>query len=136
MFRNDPFSDFDRFFGTVGRPTLPLDAVRREHEVEVRIDLPGVSPDDIDVRIEDHTLSVRAERLADAADGETVLIAERRFGVVHRRLRLTEELDTDELVADYSNGVLTITIPVRASATPRRIEIATATAALAEPATA
>ena len=127
MFRTDPFAEFDRFFRPVGRPTLPLDAVRREHEVEVCIDLPGVARDDIEVSVDDRYLTVRAERVADTRDDDTVLIGERRFGVLHRRLRLAEELDADGLSADYADGVLRIVIPIRESATPRRVEIGVGT---------
>jgi len=132
MFRTDPFAEFDRFFRPVGRPTLPLDAVRREGEVEIHIDLPGVARDDIDVRVENRHLTVRAERTRPGGEDETMLIGERRFGTFHRQLRLADELDADGLTADYTDGVLAITIPVRASATARQVEIGSGSPALEE----
>ncbi|MGI9603153.1 MAG: Hsp20/alpha crystallin family protein [Acidimicrobiales bacterium] len=124
MFRTtDPLAEFDRFFRPVGRPTLPLDAVRRDDEVEVHVDLPGVARDDIDVSVDDRRLTIRAERHNPSGDDDTALISERRFGSLHRQLHLADELDADALRADYVDGVLRITIPVRASAAPRRVEI-------------
>ena len=130
MFRTDPFADFDRFLRPIGRPTLPLDAVRHDDKVVVRIDLPGVLREHIDVRVDERTLTIEAERARDTGDDDTVLIGERRFGRFHRQLRLAEELDADGLTAEYVDGVLTLTIPVRASATPRRVEIGGGTPAL------
>jgi len=130
MFRTDPFADFDRFLRPVGRPSLPLDAVRRDGDVVVHIDLPGVTRDDIEVSVDERTLTVHAERGRETGDDDTVLIAERRFGRFHRQLRLADTLDAEGLTADYADGVLTLTIPVRASASPRKVEIGAGAPAL------
>lgn len=136
MFRTDPFADINRFFAPVGRPTLPVEAVRRDDEVEVRLDLPGVERDDIDVQIDERTLTIRAERPRPTVDDETVLIDERRYGTFHRQLRLAAELDADTLEASYVDGVLVLKIPVLASATPRRVEIGVGASATADSNTA
>ncbi|MDH3705288.1 MAG: Hsp20/alpha crystallin family protein [Acidimicrobiia bacterium] len=130
MFRTDPFADFDRFLRPVGRPSLPLDAVRHDGEVIVTIDLPGVARDDIEVHVDERQLTVQAERTRETDDEATVLIGERRYGRFHRQLRLADELDAEGLTADYVDGVLTLSIPVRASASPRKVEIGAGAPAL------
>jgi len=129
----DPFREFDRlaesFFG--GRvDTMPFDAVRRDGEVVVEMDLPGVDPESIDVTVERNHVSVRAERSRPARDGETVLASGRRYGHFRRDLELGESLDANRLEAHYDNGVLTLRIPLAESAQPRKVAVATGRPAL------
>jgi HSP20 family protein len=128
LMRFDPFRDFDRLaeqvFGTARTaPWIPMDAVRREHEVELHFDLPGVRPDSIDVTVEKNVLTVRAERAWYPAEGDEVLARERPQGTFTRQVLLGEALDTDAVSATYTDGVLTVRIPVAEQAKPRKIEI-------------
>lgn len=131
LVRYDPFRELDRMtdqlFGRSGVSPqwMPMDAVRRGHEVELRFDLPGVSPDSIDLTVERNVLTVKAERGWQPAEGDEVLARERPQGSVTRQVMLGEALDTDKLAARYDAGVLTITIPVAEQAKPRRVEIQT-----------
>jgi HSP20 family protein len=102
---------------------MPMDAVRQGHEVVLRFDLPGVSPDSIDLTVERNVLTVRAERSWQPAEGDEVLARERPQGSVTRQVMLGESLDTESLEARYDAGVLTITIPVAEQAKPRKVEI-------------
>jgi HSP20 family protein len=129
LVRYDPFRQFDRmadqlFGGAPNRPQLmALDAVRREHEVELRFDLPGVSPDTIDLTVERDVLTVKAERQFEHEEGEEVLTQERSQGAVTRQIVLGELLDAERLHARYDSGVLTVVIPVAEQAKARKVEI-------------
>jgi HSP20 family protein len=137
LMRTDTFRELDRLAqsllgstppGTWSRPTgMPLDAYRKGDEFVVVFDLPGVSPDAIDIDVERNVLTVRAERRPLSFDGEAhVQTAERPMGAFARQLFLGDALDTDRIQAAYENGVLTLRIPVAEQAKPRRVEIATA----------
>jgi HSP20 family protein len=127
LMRTDPFRDLDRLaeavFGTTERPAvMPMDAFRHDGEFVIQLDLPGIDPDSIDLTVERSVLTVHAERKRPDDDAERV-VGERTYGVFSRQMFLGDTLDVDELEADYSDGVLTIRIPVAEQAKPRRIEI-------------
>lgn len=133
LMRTDPFRELDRFAqqvfgqstGTWSRPTsMPMDAYRDGDEFVVAFDLPGVVADAIELNVERNVLTVRAERRPVERHGETQ-IAERPLGVFSRQLFLGDTLDTERITADYTDGVLTLRIPVLEKAKPRRIEIST-----------
>lgn len=127
LMRTDPFRDLDRLtqqmWGTASRPALmAMDAWREGDDFVVTFDLPGVSPDSVDLDVERNVLTVRAER--PALDGDRELIAaERPRGVFSRQLILGDNLDTESVGASYEAGVLTIRIPVAEQAKPRKIQI-------------
>ena len=125
LMRFDPFRELDRFTQQVagGRPSMPMDAYRKDAHVYVHFDLPGVDPESIELTVERNSLSVSAERSWLYADNVDVLASERRQGKVSRQLLLGENLDLDHLEANYDRGVLTLTIPVAESAKPRRVQI-------------
>jgi HSP20 family protein len=131
LVRYDPFRELDRmteqFFGRGRTQWMPMDALRHEHHVELRFDLPGVAPDSIDVEVERNVLTVRAEREWSPGEGTEVIAHERPYGAVTRQVMLGESLDPDRLEASYDAGVLTLTIPVAEEAKPRKIEIHTGT---------
>jgi HSP20 family protein len=134
LMRTDPFRELDRLTqqvfgnnatGTWSRPTaMPMDAYRAGDEFVVAFDLPGVSPDAIELDVERNVLTVKAERRP-VATGEHVemQVAERPLGVFSRQLFLGDTLDTDHIDASYDAGVLTLRIPIAEKAKPRRIAI-------------
>ncbi|WP_158841674.1 Hsp20/alpha crystallin family protein [Saccharothrix deserti] len=132
LMRTDPFRELDRlaqqFFtgpGTWSRPTpMPMDAYRAGDEFVVEFDLPGVSPDAIDLDVERNVLTVKAERRPHRTEEEVEMqLSERPLGVFSRQLFLGESLDVDRIKADYNAGVLTLRIPVAERAKPRKISI-------------
>ena len=131
LMRTDPFREFDRltrrFFepGTWSRPApMPMDAYRVGDEFVVALDLPGVSPDTIDLDVDRNVLTVKAERRpAVTGDEVETQVSERPLGVFSRQLFLGDSLDTEHIKADYEAGVLTLRIPVHEKAKPRKIEI-------------
>jgi HSP20 family protein len=132
LMRTDPFRDLDRLTqqvfgtnGTLARPSvLPMDAWREGDTFHVEFDLPGVSPDSIDLDVERNVVTVKAERPARASDAE-LIAAERPRGIFSRQLILGDNLDTEKISASYDAGVLTLQIPVAEQAKPRRIAVAT-----------
>ena len=128
LMRTDPFRELDRLtqqmFGGVARPSaMPMDAYRKGDEFFVHFDLPGINPDSIDLTVEQNVLTVKADRLPPRVDGAEFLVTERPSGTFTRQLFLGETLDPDHIQADYSAGVLTLTIPVHEAAKPRKLEI-------------
>jgi HSP20 family protein len=128
----DPFRDFDRLasqvLGTTNRPAvMPMDAWRQGDEFHIEFDLPGVSPESIDLDVERNVLTVRAERLPRNGDWE-MLASERPRGVFSRQLVLGDNLDLDRIRAHYDGGVLQLSIPVAERAKPRKIDVSTSQA--------
>lgn len=105
-----------------------MDAIRRDNEVELRFDLPGIDRDSIDVTVERGVLTVSARRSEEHTESEKPFIRERVMGSYTRRVSLSDTVDADKIEADYSNGVLTVHVPVAEKAQPRKIEVTDAKA--------
>ena len=128
LIRSDPFRDLDRLaqqvLGGAARPaTMPMDAYRQKDRFYVHFDLPGVRAESIALTVEHNVQTVRAERHRDETEGTEMLIAECPSGTFSRQVFLGEALDTEHIAADYTAGVLTLTIPVRESAKPHSIHV-------------
>lgn len=124
----DPFRELERYFGSVTRgpavSAMPMDLYREGDAYCVKIDLPGVDPGSIDIDVEDRTLTVRAERKS-VPEGEDHqwLTRERPSGNFARQLTLGAGLAPDKIEAHYTDGVLTLAIPVSEAAKPRKIAV-------------
>jgi HSP20 family protein len=129
LMRTDPYREVDRLaqqlLGTAARPAAMLmNAYRRGDTFYVELDLPGVKPDSIDLTVEQNVLTVRAQREAvDAAGDIELIVSECPAGTFTRQVFLGETLDTAQIQADYSAGVLKLSIPIREAAKPRRVAI-------------
>ena len=132
-----PLFDFD-LMGRPWTPTsavagaAPVDAVRTKDALELRFDLPGFDPASIDLSVEKHVLTLRAERNWVLEDEDRVLLRERRHGSVTRQLRLSDGLDAGRVQATFDNGVLSVRIPVAENAQPRKVEIAIGSGEMAQ----
>jgi HSP20 family protein len=128
LMRFDPFREVDRLTEAMleraSVPRMPMDAYRHGDKFLVRFDLPGIDPASIDVTVEKNVLAVRAERAAEQAEEDEVVVVERPQGTFSRQVFLGEGLDPEHIEARYDGGVLTLTIPVAEQAKPRRVEIA------------
>ncbi|MFE6270386.1 Hsp20/alpha crystallin family protein [Streptomyces goshikiensis] len=132
LMRTDPFREMDRIVqqlsgtsGTWSKPSvMPMDAYREGVEYVIAFDLPGVTPEAIDIDVERNMLTVKAERRP-AAKNDTVQmeLSERPLGVFSRQVMLADTLDTERIQADYDAGVLTLRIPIAERAKPRKISI-------------
>jgi HSP20 family protein len=130
----DPFAEFHRALRTAdgGHAPMRMDAVRRESEIELRFDLPGIDPDSINVTVDRGVLAVSAHRAEEYADAEKPFIRERVMGSFARRVRLSDSVDAENISAAYDGGVLRVTVPLVERAQPRKIEVSTAAKAAVE----
>ena len=120
---------FDDLWG--GRPfdatqwVPPVDIFEKsDRGVVIRIDLPGMTRDDVQLTVERNVLTVSGERLNEPSlRREQFHRMERFAGAFSRSFSLPSTLDTDKISAAYENGVLTITLPAREEARPRQIAV-------------
>ena len=128
LIRNaDPFRELDRLtqqlMGTTNRPVaMPMDAWREGDRFVLEFDLPGVSPESVDLDVERNVLTIRAERVAGNGDWQ-MLASERPRGAFSRQLVLGDNLDLEHIDASYRDGVLRLVVPVAEKAKPRKIEV-------------
>ncbi|MET8244125.1 Hsp20/alpha crystallin family protein [Streptomyces sp. NPDC005202] len=128
LMRTDPFRELDRLaervWGTVARPVgMPMDAWREGDTFFVELDLPGVTPESIDLDVERNVLTVKAERKPAYGEDTETVITERPAGTFSRQLFLGETLDVERIDASYEAGVLKLRIPLAEHAKPRKIAI-------------
>ncbi|SFR91617.1 HSP20 family protein [Halomicrobium zhouii] len=130
MSRRTPFDDIERLIDRMGEQfedasrqwgglnpqqlsgASSIDVVDRGDAFDVRADLPGFEPDDVDFRVVDQTLHLDAARSDEVSteDGEFVH-QERTSKSISRRVRLPEPVDADDVTATLEQGVLSVTIP-------------------------
>ena len=131
LMRFDPFRELDRLTDQAWRggrmPVMPLDAYRQGDVFVIDFDLPGVDPSSIDLTIERNVLTVSAERTWQRQEGVDVVAAERPQGRFSRQLFLGDSLDATKVDANYTNGVLTVHLPVAEQAKPRKVEVSAGT---------
>ena len=141
--RWDPFREFvtlqDRMnrlvrdsFGTEGREEAltttafapPVDVYEDEHNVTLKIEVPGIEEKDIDVRIENNTLTVHGERKFEKEEKEeNYRRVERQYGSFTRTFTLPNTVDPEKVQADYDKGVLKIKLAKKAEAKPKQIKV-------------
>jgi HSP20 family protein len=111
----DPFRELDRLLsmatsGTRAPLGMPLDVYRGEDgSYHIEADLPGVDSDSMEVTVERGVLTIRAERTPHYGDEESVIVVERPHGSFTRQLSLGEGVDSENLTAEYADGVLHVT---------------------------
>lgn len=104
--------------------TPAIDIFESENDVVLKADLPGVKQEDIDIRLENGTLTLKGERKFEKPDeGKGYHRLERGYGAFTRVFTLPESLDDASVKADYRNGVLSITIGKKEVAKPRSIKV-------------
>jgi HSP20 family protein len=104
-----------------------VDVVEQKDRYVLYAELPGVRADDLDIAFEQNVLTIRGTKpsqMDPASQGELrVYAAERVTGAFERSLKLPEFVDGDHISAEFSNGLLTVTVPKAQAAQPRRIAI-------------
>ena len=103
-----------------------MDVSETDKAVEIKAELPGLEPDDVEVSIADGAVAIRGQKKAEReAKEKDYVLRERSFGVIERTVPLPDGLDTDAAEASFKNGVLTLTIPKTAEsqAASRRIPV-------------
>jgi HSP20 family protein len=101
-----------------------VDVYEDEHNVTLKIEVPGIDEKDIDVRIENNTLTVHGERKIEKEEKEeNYRRVERQYGSFTRTFNLPPTVDPEKVQADYDKGVLQITLPKKAEAKPKQVKV-------------
>src|SRR5437868_6006305 len=101
-----------------------VDIYETEHELVVKADLPDVDAKDLDIRVENNVLTIRGERKFEKKVNEqNYLRVERAYGAFARSFSLANTVNSENIKADYQNGVLTLVIPKREEAKPKQIKV-------------
>jgi len=101
-----------------------VDVYEDEHNVTLKIEVPGIDEKDIDVRIENNTLTVHGERKFEKEEKEeNYRRVERQYGSFTRTFTLPTTVDAEKVQADYDKGVLKIQLPKKAEAKPKQIKV-------------
>lgn len=137
MTRFDPMNSMDDLFkGLFVRPLhfdmdndsqlrLKMDISRADDTYTVKAELPGVAKDDIRVTIDGNLVTISGEvrREKEEKKGEVVIRSERHYGAVSRSFTLPQEVDEARAVAKSADGVLTLTLPLKAGSSARKIAV-------------
>ena len=128
IFKFDP--DFDRMIRCTtsgidrhGFSGARTDLYETPEAFKITADLPGMEKDNIRVVVEDNLLTISGKRKEEPKDDAHMVWSERRSGSFSRSFRLADNIDTAHVSADYTNGILTITLPKKEEAKPREVEI-------------
>src|ERR1700693_2877487 len=107
------------------RPWSPaVDILETENAIVLKADVPAVDPKDIDIEVQNQTLTVKGQRQFDKSEASKGFHRiERSFGSFVRSFTVPTSVDTEKVSADYKNGVLTISLPKKEAAKPRQIKI-------------
>jgi HSP20 family protein len=141
--RWDPFREFstlqDRMnrlfresYGPEGRDEAlttsqfapPVDVYEDEHNITLKVEVPGIDEKDIDVRVENNILTVHGERKFEKEEKEeNFRRVERQYGSFTRTFTLPSTVDAEKVQADYEKGILKIVLPKKAEAKPKQIKV-------------
>jgi HSP20 family protein len=126
---------FDTQFGgrdeslTTGAFVPPVDVYEDEHSIQLKLEVPGIAEKDLDIRVENNTLTVSGERKFEKDEKEENFHrVERRYGSFSRSFSLPNTVNTEDVKADYEQGVLKIRLAKRQEAKPKQIKVNIGTA--------
>src|SRR5580693_281225 len=123
---NSLFQDFagDNQAVTAAAFAPAVDVYENGEKVVLKLDIPGIKEEDLDIRVENQTLTVRGERKFESEEKEENFHRiERRYGSFYRSFSLPISVDTENVQASYNAGVLKLELKKKASAQPRQIKI-------------
>ena len=102
----------------------PVDIYEDEHNITLKLEAPGIDEKDIDVRIDNNTLTVHGERKIEKEEKEeNFRRVERQYGSFTRSFTLPSSVDVSQVSADYAQGVLNIKLAKKAEAKPKQIKV-------------
>jgi HSP20 family protein len=102
----------------------PVDIYEDEHNITLKLEVPGIDEKDIDVRVENTTLTVQGERKIEKEEKEeNFRRVERQYGSFTRSFTLPSSVDLEQVSANYENGVLKIKLAKKAEAKPKQIKV-------------
>ena len=111
---------------STGRPWAPaVDILETEDAITLKADVPDVNINDLDIRVENNTLTVKGHRKFDKNENvKGWHRIERSYGEFVRSFALPNTVDSEKVAADYKNGVLSISLPKKEAAKPRQVKVA------------
>jgi HSP20 family protein len=102
----------------------PVDVYEDEHNITLKVEVPGIDEKDIDVRVENNVLTVHGERKFEKEEKEeNFRRVERQYGSFTRTFTLPSTVDAEKVQADYEKGILKIVLPKKAEAKPKQIKV-------------
>jgi len=102
----------------------PVDIYEDEHSIVLKAEVPGIDQKDLDIRIENNVIVIRGERKFEKeTKEENFHRIERRYGSFQRSFGLPNTVNTENVTADYENGILKVTLAKRAEAKPKQIKV-------------
>jgi HSP20 family protein len=102
----------------------PVDVYEDEHNITLKIEVPGIDEKDIDVRIENNTLTVHGERKFEKEEKEeNFRRVERQYGSFTRSFTLPTTVDAEKISAGYNQGILKVSLAKKAEAKPKQIKV-------------
>ena len=129
-------SQFDRFLREAFSPALgggeastrtwapPVDIYENGDSLVLKAELPGVNPDEVEIRVEDNTLYLKGNRkFENEVKEQNYHRVERSYGTFTRTFSLPNSVDADKVGASYKDGILTLTMPKKEEAKPKTIKI-------------
>lgn len=128
---NSIFQDYSRGNGsgenelvTASSFVPPVDIYEDENKLVLKIEIPGMRQEDLDVRMENHTLTVKGERsFQSEGKDENFHRVERRYGTFYRAFTVPNSIDPESVKADYDAGVLRLELQKRAETKPKQIKV-------------
>lgn len=134
--RIDPFRELATLFENFTEPGTakdrlmegsfvpPVDIYEGEHNLVLKLEVPGVKEEDLDVQVENNTLTVKGKKTFEKEEKEESFHRiERRYGSFLRTFRLPNTVDSEKIEAHYDKGVLNITLGKKAEAKPKQIKV-------------
>ena len=137
--RFDPFRDITAFRNDLNRLfttalggnvtgtqtwTPAVDVFETKDAVVLKVDLPGLTADEVDVEVDENVVTISGERvLKDTVEDGNYYRLERSYGSFSRSLTLPQGIKADEVVASFTDGVLAVTVPKAEEAKPRKVAI-------------
>jgi HSP20 family protein len=122
---NDTYGREDEGLMTSGTWVPPVDIYQNgDHEIVLKAELPDMVREDIDITVDNGTLTVKGEKkpLQEISQDQFHRI-ERHYGLFSRSFSLPQTVDATKVAAEYKNGVLTVRLPLRDEAKPRQIKV-------------
>lgn len=120
----EPLSSLDLSSWGSGKWSPAVDVGETDNEITVRAELPGIDPKDLDISVVGNKLIIRGEKKETTeTDEKGFHQCETRYGSFHRSIPLPDGVDTENVDAQYANGVLTLRMPKTPQAATKRIEV-------------
>ena len=117
---NELFHEFQTGFGKTFSDTAKaypaVNIIEKEKSYELHVVAPGFDKADFSVKLDDHQLTVSADKKASAESGNKALLSEYRFRSFRRSFTIDDKIDTQEIQAQYYNGILVVALPKKAEA--------------------